>query len=93
MTRILLACLLVATFQQPIGTSMQGFVMEHRVRWCEGTPLPILIERQVFRGDTGDAMGGGAVQLLPGPEVSGGAEPRSPARAESGGESGLAMRT
>ena len=57
MTRILVACLLVATFQQPIGNSMQGFVMQHTVAWCEEFNLPIRIESQIRQGEDGPLVG------------------------------------
>jgi len=69
MRRILLSCLLVATFQQPIGTSMQGFVMEHRVSWCEGFALPILIEQQMRSGEDGPFIGGAQSNYYPVPKT------------------------
>ena len=57
MTRILLACLLVVTFESPIGNSMQGFVMRHAVQWCEGADFPILIESSVWLGADGPQAG------------------------------------
>ncbi len=54
-----MGCVLVATFEQPIGHSMEGFVLKHVVYWCQpqyGTPN-LKIERQVVNGRTGQAMG------------------------------------
>lgn len=57
MRHILLACLLVATFDQVIGNSVQGFVMRHEVQWCEGADFPVLIESSVRLGEDGPAVG------------------------------------
>ena len=69
MTRILLACLLVATFQQPIGNSMQGFVMQHTVAWCEEFNLPIRIESQVLQGEAGHPIGQAQTNYYPVPKT------------------------
>ena len=66
---ILLACLLVATFQQPIGHSMQGFVMEYRVSWCEGFMLPIRIDRQMRQGEDGPPVGAATTDYYPTPKT------------------------
>ena len=55
---VLGACFVVATFQQPIGNSMQGFVMQHTVAWCDGFQLPIRIESQMLQGEDGPPVGG-----------------------------------
>ena len=69
MRGILLTCLLVATFQQPIGNSMQGLVMQHTVRWCEGFALPILIEQQMLSGENGATIGGAQSNYYPVPKT------------------------
>lgn len=66
--KILLACLLVATFEQPIGTSMQGFVMRHTISWCEGFMLPILVEQQMLQGENGPEIGGKRSNYYPVPK-------------------------
>jgi len=75
MGRVLLSCLLVATFQQPIGSSMQGFVMEHTVSWCEGFPLPIRIESQVRQGEVGLPVGSTRIDYYPVPQTKEGENP------------------
>ena len=67
MKQILLACLLVATFDQPIGTSMQGFVMRHTVSWCEGFHLPIQIKQQMLQGENGPVIGEARTDYYPTP--------------------------
>mgnify|MGYP001574654951 FL=1 len=69
MNRILLACLLVATFQQPIGNSMQGFVMQHTVAWCEEFNLPIRIESQMRQGEDGPLIGEAKTDYYPVPKT------------------------
>ena len=68
MNRILLACLLVATFEQPIGHGMQGFVMRHTVSWCEGFALPILFEQQMLQGENGPPVSGARSNYYPVPK-------------------------
>ena len=66
---ILLACLLVATFRQPIGHSMQGFVMQYTIAWCEGFMLPIRIESQMLLGEGGPPVGGTKTDYYPVPKT------------------------
>lgn len=68
MNHVLLACLLVATFQQPIGHTTQGFVMQYTVRWCEGFALPILVEQQMLHGENGPLIGEARSNYYPVPK-------------------------
>lgn len=61
MTRYLLTvCLLVATFESPIGQSIDSYVVRHTVEWCpdyydKGPRLRI--DERVVNGTTGVIIG------------------------------------
>lgn len=60
MTRILLTCLLIATFESPIGQSIDGYVIRHTVSWwCpdyDAGPR-LMIEERVVDNKTGKTIG------------------------------------
>lgn len=70
MTRILLTCLLIATFESPIGQSMDSFVLKYEVRYCAAFINPHLqIIEQVVNGKTGARAGNPRSTYYPLPEA------------------------
>ncbi len=68
--RILLGCLLVATFESPIGHSMESFVLRYEVRWCGHFDTPkIQVVEQVVNGRTGATVGAPRTTDYPVPEA------------------------
>lgn len=60
MSRYLFAvCLMVATFESPIGQSIDGYVIRHTVSWCPDyyNGPRIQIEEQVVDNKTGKTIG------------------------------------
>lgn len=73
MTRYLVAvCLMVATFESPIGQSIDGYVVRHTVEWCPDyyNGPRIRIDERVVNGTTGAIIGKPRERLfeLPTPE-------------------------
>jgi hypothetical protein len=56
---LLLTCLLVATFESPIGQSIDGYVIQHTIEWCpdyyDGPRIRIVEE--VVNGADGRRIG------------------------------------
>ena len=60
MTRYLVAvCLMVATFESPIGQSVDGYVIRHTVSWCPDhyAGPSLQIEERVVDNKTGATIG------------------------------------
>lgn len=66
---LLLACVLVATFESPIGNSMDSFVLRYEVRFCPEFLKPHLqIIEQVVNGRTEATIGAPRSTYYPLPE-------------------------
>jgi len=57
MNRTLLACALVAVLEQPIGQSMDGFVIRYTINYCHDYAEPIQIIEEVLNGRTEKTVG------------------------------------
>ena len=59
MRQILVVCALVATFESPIGQSIDGYVIRHTVEWCPDyyNGPRIRIDERVVNGTTGAIIG------------------------------------
>lgn len=64
---LLTACFIVATFESPIGQSVDGYVIRHTVSWCpdyyDGSPR-IHIEERVVDNKAGRMIGNPAERIF-----------------------------
>ena len=75
MRQILLACALVATFESPIGNSMDSFVLKYEVHHCPGASGDHLkVVEQVVNGRTEATVGAPRSTYYPIPK----ADPAAP---------------
>ena len=78
MRGVLLACLLVVTFEQPIGHSMDGFLIRYTVSWCPDHYLgpQIQVEERVVNGKTDAMIGAPRTTFYPVPGAPAPAAPK-----------------